>query len=259
MAKENLVTKQLELLFCSATIAAHSNMVSEGFRQRDVRFLVDLFSNWIETCYVDGKIQIQNTQIVRFLDELSEGGFVKKTPTAMKPRYKLTRLGLLELLTRSLNSKSVHFEEFLFLHFFINNYGARLLELIKSEGAQFPPSLRMEIEALLDAKNLVRREISNVEIEIKKLEQKIKDATATSNLATQKLKKGESIKEIVAEAEKNFPYELNTQKPLNQLINSIPPEQRLWELEIGNKKRCLEIWSPSLNIFKSYLIELRKL
>ena len=59
MSRTETVSTRLQLLLGAATIAAHSTSVQEGFRQRDVRFLFDLFSNWIETCFADGFAQIQ--------------------------------------------------------------------------------------------------------------------------------------------------------------------------------------------------------
>ena len=259
MARNESIPARFELLLCAATVAAHSSTEHPGFRQKDVRFLFDLFTNWVEACFSSGVPPVQNTQIVRYLDLLVRGGYIKRTAERMKPRYRLTRIGLIELLTRIVNAKVVHREEFFFLFYFVKNYRVRLSGLVQREGSQFPPSLRIELEALLDVRALIEREIARTEAEIRKLAARMHDADATSDLARARLKQGVPLRAIVEEAEKKYPYEFNSQKPLHELIDSIPGDQRQWEIEVGNRKRSEELWAPMRQVLRGYLAELKKL
>jgi hypothetical protein len=259
MLKQRSLTKQNQVVLCAAILAGHSTYSEQGFRQRDVRFLFDLFSNWIGASFERSVSDIQNTQIARFLEDLRNEGFLKKNVQPMKPSYRLTRLGLIDLLNRITNQSTAYQEEFLFLFYFIKNYRNRLITLVEKEGAQFPLSVKLELQSLLDVRSLVSREIARIEKEILKIESRINDADATSQLTKVKQKAGATLGEIINEAERKYPYELNSQKPLGELINSIPIDQRIWELEIGNIRRCEEIWSPTRQILKAYLAELRKL
>ena len=82
----------------AAAIAAHARFSSRGFRQKDLRFLLELFWNWVESAMVGPSIAIQNVQIARYLDTLAQEGFAKRLAGGKSPRYRLTRVGLLECL-----------------------------------------------------------------------------------------------------------------------------------------------------------------
>lgn len=255
MTRNNRVLRQYPLMAC-ATLAAHSR---GPFRQRDVKFLFQLFANWLEADEgVDGG-NVQNTQIARFLVDLVSGGFAK-TVGRTETSYRLTRAGLLELI-RSIRSRNYRTQRhyFFFVFYFLSNYRAVLERLIAAEGPQFPQSIRLELEALLELRIWLNEEEREMAREMKKVQIRIDDALASSELAISERRRGTDLKTIAAAVEKLHPYELNSQKPLSELIESIPLEQQEWELTIGSRKRAEELWRPALTMLAAYRQELARL
>jgi hypothetical protein len=247
-----------ELYVAAGALGAHASF-AEGFRQRDVRFLVDLFTNWVETALQRSVTNVQNTQIQRYLESLAREGFARKITRGKQPHYRLTRIGLIELLTRiSDEPQLARGHHFFFLFYFLRNYGPRLFSMVKAEGKQFPYSLKLEVERLLNIKGLLDRELAYAKKEMAKLNHRIEDAYHTSALMRNLIRQKVSIADAVKEVEKRYPYDLNSQKPLTELIASIPEDAREWELTEGTVKRAEEIWKPEYAMLKCYLEQLEK-
>ena len=248
------IFKRYEQFVAAATIAAHANASADGFRQRDVRFLIELFSNWVETTFEGQVLNLSNTQVLRYLDELVSEGFARRTHRQKRPSYFLTRTGLIELLGR-LVPESLHIqaEHFFFLYYFLTNYRPRIERLVEAEGKQFPLSLRLELENLLDADSLARGQLAFAKLELKKLEARIKDAEAGRQLAAKLLSDEKELSEIALEVERSYPYELNSQKPLSELLSEIPDDLAVWEITEGSKMRVAHIWQPSLLLLSRYI------
>lgn len=260
MERKDTLFKRNEIFVSAAAIAAHANSGEEGFRQRDVRFLIELFTNWVELSLAGGMIDLKNTQVLRYLDELVENGCAKRQQRRKQPTYRLTRIGLLELLSRLSNRQcGGRPEHFFFLFYFLRNYGPKIVELIRGEGKHFPSAMRLEIEALLDYGRLIQEEIVRVERELRKLDERIDDAVKAGKLATKLFASDTPIEHVVKELEQRYPYELNSQKPLSELIGGVPPDIGRWELMTGNIKRTEEIWGPARALLKCYLDSLRQL
>jgi|GEM_PF-912730 len=254
------VIARFETFLASATIAAHARAFKTGFRQRDVKFLLELFSNWLESAMDGPAVQLQNTQIARYLAGLVHQGAARRISRKGPPVYRLTRLGLLELVQRTADrttkGQRVHF---LFKYYFIKNYRSHIESLIKSEGREFPAALRIELEALLNPEALLQEEIAETERDLSKLGLRIHDAQRTSELMIKGRKQGRALAELTREAQRLYPYDLNSQKPLTELIDSIPAELQAWELETGNMMRAAEIWQPIQEMLRGYLAGLRKI
>jgi hypothetical protein len=172
----------------------------------------------------------------------------------------LTRIGLLEILTRIASpSPSVTPSHFLFLVCFIRSYKYRIEALIAAEGHQFPVALKLELAALLDVDELIRSERKRVKHAIMRIERRIDDALGTSELARHRLASRVPFEDVVREAEAKYPYELNSMKPLSELISSLVPDQRRWELEEGNTIRAKTIWKPQQAMLEEYLRQLQSL
>ncbi len=250
--------RRYEIFVGAATIAAHANSAEEGFRQRDVRFLIELFTNWVEHSIEGGILSVKNTQVLRYLEELVTEGFAKKTRKQKQPKYRLTRVGLLELMNRLSSRSSGGPEHFFFLLYFLSNYGPKISELIRTESSQFPIGVRLEIEILLDWKRLLKEEIVKTERELRKLSERVETSQRSTRLAAKLFAKGADISEVVGEIEKNYPYQLNSQKPLSELFAGIPTDITRWELETGGMKRIEQIWFPARTILSAYLHSLKQ-
>jgi hypothetical protein len=256
--RQETVFRRLEIYIAAAAIAAHAHS-AEGFRQRDVRFLIDLCSNWTESVPGSVRPAISNVQVQRYLTELCAGGLAKKTSRNRLPSYRLTRLGLIELLSRIIHRReALPPDQFLFLYYFVSSYRDRILDLVRREGSFFPPSLKTEIEALLDDKALLREEIRRVEKRLKQTASRMSEGEETSRLTAKLFRSGLSQPEVVKEVERCYPYELNSQKPLSELIGELPAEIGRWELEVGSLRRAALLWQPARELTKVYLDCLRR-
>lgn len=248
---------RLEIFIASATIAAHASFAQDGFRLRDLRFFSDLFLNWAEDLDIS-HTPLQNTQLARFLSQLMKEGFARKGTKKGITLFQLTRLGLLELLHRIVSSKNTaHPSAALFRICFLKSYRPRLEALVAKEGAHFPPALKLEVTALLDLDTLVQDEIKRIERALKRIERRIEDAEKTSALTRNRLAAKVPFPDVVREVESRFPYELNTTKPLQELIASIAPDQRRWELEEGNVIRAKTLWEPQRALLRELLKQFR--
>lgn len=247
-------------LVAAAVVATHASFVDEGFRQRDLRFMIELFSNWIESSPESRAQQVQNTQIQRHLQQLTGDGFLRRTNRSANPRYRLTRIGLLELSSQVIEPKGeVDMPRFLFVHMFIKSYAPKIQQLVEKEGVAFPSSLRIELTVLFDLSALIQKEMRFVDGEIRKLDDRISDAVSTSDLVRKQMRLGLPFSAVLQEVEAKFPYDLNSQKPLSELIAQVPAEMRQWELEEGNRLRASQLWSPYRKMLQGYRQELERL
>ena len=72
-------------------------------------------------------------------------------------------------------------------------------------------------------------------------------------------RRGEDLGVLIEKAEELYPYELNSQKPLGELMQGIHPGWRAWELESGNLQRVNQIWKHERDLLQAYLRALEKL
>ena len=243
-----------ETFVATATIGAHANSGGEGFRHRDVKFLIELFSNWVEVALEGGVLQVQNTQVARYIGALVRDGCLRQTSRRRRPAYRLTRLGLIELTSRVVGRTYLgNREQFFFVYYFIRNYGPRIVELVRAEGKLFPAPLRLELDALLDARAFVERERERARRELASLDERIHDGRRSAALVSSYLRNNRTLEEAIAEVERRFPYELNSQKPLSELSSEIPVDLRRWEFETGIRLRAEEVFAPTKTLLMSYL------
>ena len=258
--RNNSIIEENEVYIASGVIAAHAYATEQGFRQRDAKFMVELFSNWMEQGFLGHSVAINNVQISRYLTHLDAEGFARKKTYQKRPHYRLTRSGLIELLSR-ITGRAYFYakEQFYFLHYFLSNYREHIESIIEREGKMFPPTLKIEVQGLLNTEQLIEQEINFVTEELQKLDIRISDALHTTSLVCQlKQNKTEPVT-IVKAIEKTHPYELNSQKPLSELLSDMSQEQQIWELEVGTQKRVQQMWLPLKRSMLLYLQELEKL
>lgn len=241
-------------LFDAAAIGAHARFSAQGFRQKDLRFLIELFSNWLESAMEGPSLAVENTQIARYLDVLVNDGLAKQTGGPKQPRYRLTRVGLMESLARLVHRR--HWwpiEEFFFVYHFLESYHARIEALIAKEGSMFPCTMKLEIAQLLDLKSLVARQEQLLDREIAKLDLRIGDCRKTSELARKLKERGIASDLILKEIQEKVPYQLNNQKPMAELFRETPEENWIWEMEVGSQQRAVRIFTP----LKELLVHMR--
>lgn len=240
-------------LFHAAAIAAHARFTQKGFRQKDLRFLIELFSNWVEATLEGPSLDVENTQIARYLASLIGQGWAQQTD-GKPPRYRLTRDGLMENLSRLV--ERTHWwpiEEFFFVHYFLDSYRDRIDALITHAGPLYTGPMKLAIGQLLDVRRLVEREEALLAMEIAKLDLRIADSRKTSLIVTTGTAKGRQPAELLQEIQEQVPYQLNNQKPLTELFRETPDENWIWEMEVGSQQRAAKIWIP----LKDLLVHLK--
>lgn len=257
--KQTTTTIRLEIFMGAAILSAHASHSSTGFRLRDLKFFLELFTNWSEDL-LPLESRVQTTQLTRHLTSLTRDGYARRSRNASAPTYRLTRLGILEIVTRITSPQYKRSQgEFLFLIGFLTSYRERIASIIAAEGAQFPLSLKLELQSLLDTSTLVASEISRVDRAISRMETRVHDALKTSELVRNRLAGGVAFSDVVSEVERKYPYELNSMKPLSDLIRELAPDQQRWELQDGNVCRARIMWEPQLAILREYRRQLTRL
>ena len=254
------LVQRFELLTAAGTLAAHANAGGGSFRQRDVRFLIELFSNWVGHSIGSEVLPLQNTQILRYLEQLAVNGYARQSKVQKRPQYRLTRPGLLEVTARLISpARFIPAEHFYFLVYFVSSYREKIAQLIRDEGPQFPLAMKLELDSLLDLKEILRNQIRHASQELQKIEGRIRDGEAAANLAKKRFREGRDLMAIVEEAGRLYPYGLNSQKSLTELFAEITPDMRRWELETGNCRRAELIWRPARELLQVHLKELKRL
>lgn len=249
----------LQKYFYAATIAAHATLVT-GFRQKDVRFYLELFLDWVDSPFNNSDNTIHNPQIMRFFQDIEKEGYLKKTTTQKVSCYRLSRVGLLEGIKNITATPSFHsMSEFLFIIYFVKSYRKKVVDLIKAEGSQFPRTLQIEIESIFNLDEIISQQINYLEKFLLKLQERILDNQQSSILAQNMAKKDHDATDIAAEIQKHHPYNFNHQKPLKKLISEIPEEIRLFELTQGGLIRNSIIWERQREMYTYYLNMVRKL
>ena len=254
------VFRALDVYFTAATLGAHSNFHKDGFRQRDLKFLLGLFLNWMDATAKDLELAVHNTQIARYLDQQVKAGYASRAGTGQNRRYRLTRGGVLASVEKlTVTPVTAPLERFFFIHYFVSNYHGRLKDLAESGGERLPKAFQIELSARLNAGEMLDRQIAFVRTEIQKLEARIKDTKGAAKLARDLTAKGRTPDETAAQVSEMFPYDLNSVKPMKTLMTEIPAHLRVWELTAGNDHRSELLWGPMKNYLLYYLENLNRL
>ena len=252
--------ERYDLLVVAAVIGAHANAGEQGFRQRNVRWLIEFFANWVETSLDPDGLRFQNTQISRFLEKLLHDGYLRRTTRKVHPRYQLTGAGLMYLATKVISRPYFSQKEhFFFLHFFLLNYKPRLTALMRAEEAKFPYALQLELDGLLDADALLERQLYYALRELKKLEKRIQDQIGTAQLVTDLVAEKMSYRAISERIEQRFPFSLYTQKPVSQFLSETAEKMGIWELQVGGLRRNELMWKQTKEMLELHIRQLEEL
>lgn len=245
MARRHSVESSFQPFFVAATIAAHFNHRRSGFRLRDARFIIELFSNWMKATSGEATLPIQNIQVSRYLSALEKKGFLKSSGAGQRTRYRLTRSGITGLLGELVGRPYyLPLEHFYFVFFFLKSYGTLLDRWIQEDEQLVGRSLSVEMKFLRDPTPVVQNQLRYLEKESETLAARIEDALGAAKLGESVLSKGGKLEDAVMQVHKKFPYDLTMQKPLPDLMRDIPNELRQWELTTGMRQRAEVLWRP---------------
>lgn len=258
MLLSNKMETSLLLFYSSSLIALHAQQPQASFRQRDIRFYMELFINWAEYAGSFRQIRLHNTQISRVTKQFSDKGHLKQKHSTQE--YELTAIGLAECLRNIfLEDISNRYQYLFFKIYFLSNYAPRIRDLMATDRRSIPLGLKIEIEPLLDTGQLIRDALSQANKDKNHLEQRIQDAEKMPELVRKLLKNNTKWNDIVLAVEKVYPYELNSMKSLSELCSTLSEETVRWELTEGSIHRSTEMWRPQLRMLCNYISELNRL
>ena len=258
--KDSLLSRY-EVLVAPAIIGAHANAPATiGFRQRDVRWLIEFFANWIEPSFESEGLAIKNTQISRYLENLNKEGHARKYIRKGNPRYILTPLGLVELMHR-VTEKNYYpqKEHFFFLFSFMVNYRPRVKEVVQAEKKRFPHALQLELEELFNAEALLDKQLYYTKRELKKLSKRMEDQSGAAVLTKEIMQENLDYANMAKRVEKQFPYTLYTKKPLQEMLSETTQRHGSWELTVGGPRRNRLMWSQIKEMLELHIKQLENL
>lgn len=259
MARTRSVNHDHEALFAASVIAGQATLGAAGFRQRDVRFFLELFSNWLEATTNSSTLQVHNTQIQRTLEQHRAAGWTKRLRGA-PPRYRVTPEGILSLLRRLVERTSLRrLDEFFLVFHILDAYGARIRALIAESGLLASHRLLVDFDELLDPRQLIARERALVGRELERLSVRMQESRAMHAMTRDLLAKGEPLAAVIAAVERRFPYELNSQKPLRELLSGFPAAWQRSEISVAAERRAAGLWHPTRELLAAYDRILREL
>ncbi len=252
MARSGAIFVENEAVVAAAVIAAQATGDDGNFRQRDVRFFIELFSNWMQATTGNWSLTVHNAQVLRYLSLATSAGWAKRVGRT-PPQYRLTPEGLLELLGRLGTRRNLaRLDEFFLVYHFFDAYGERLRALVTHSGPLASKALAIDVNELCDQQKLVERERRLVAREIEKLTIRSQESRSISELSRQLLREGQPLPRVIDAVERRFPYDLNSQKPLGELLSGLPEPWRRAELEHAAERRADTLWDPTRRMLEAY-------
>ncbi|MDD9944777.1 MAG: hypothetical protein OXU20_27295 [Myxococcales bacterium] len=234
----------------AALVAAQATAPEHGFRQRDVRFFAELFGNWLES--TAGAQAFHNTQVLRCVHALAGVGWATRSGRK-PPRWRLTSEGLVELLRRLVHRRDLmRLDEFFLVHHFLAAYGDRLRALAQRGGAMESRLLAVDLDEMLSPETLLERERARVARELARLQIRVEEARMTAQLARRRLARGVPVADVVDEVQSHYPYELNSQRPLNELLSPLPERWQREELTEASERRANGLWGSQVELLRAY-------
>jgi hypothetical protein len=259
MERTGSFSQQFSTYFHAACLAAHANQKQTGFRQKDLKFFIELLLDWMETTYQSRPPVIKNTQIQRFLNQLVDDGLVKTKEVQSRPHYHFTPHGLLEITTRLVDlNRLQEDQDFYFLYHFVSLYSSKMSEIL-FEQENLPPSLKLEVKHLLNPNSLLENRIEDLKFKIKKLELRMSEAKKMSALGNKLFEQGKKLPEIVQQMEKKYPYQLNNQKTMTALFKELSPDIQFIEITDAPSIRTETLWEPLLTYYQGSLKQAKSL
>jgi len=254
--RKGSLSDNFRVYLASAVCAAHINGPG-NFRQKDVRFYLELFMNWMESPL--GFIEIQNTQIQRFLNHLVAEGVLTSTKGRI-PSYQVKNRGFLNLIEMVTTiGKGDTMELFFFQFHIIDIYDELLFRSASKNLLGLPKSLNIELRYLLSKSAMIEKQKNRIREELDKLQSRIDDSLKMEKLANKLFDDGKSVEFVVGQIELSYPYQLHHQRKMSELYRSITPELQKIELTRNTGKRATMLWNPLVVYYQNFLKILQEL
>ena len=228
-----------------------------GFQQRDVRFFYLLFRNWIEMDVRHPGADLDLTRVRRAMEALGRRGRIRtlrpprrkgRTP---RRRYVLTLAGVLALVDDLVTVAPPRpFEETLFVILFAASYRALVLRRVEQASA---PVATKRVARALDPKQLIANARRDLARQCADLEERIASGDDLRVAAERAFAAGTSDRDTVAILERISPYQLHYVRPLGDLLLSLPPDVRRYEIGDGITARRELMFAPQLHLARTQL------
>lgn len=257
--KKGSAGNQYIKLFYAAIIATWLNREEKGFRQKDVRFYLDLIIDWMESVPFTKSITIQNTQMMRFLDQLVLKQWLTKKDQN-HPLYFFNNKHFMELIREALTSSDNDPFELFFLQYHLASvYRSSLSEMLFIRGVELSRGQKIDLEHLLNEKILVRNQRERIELEIKKIAARKNEINKMVDFAKTELTKSDDAIDVARKLESKYPYQLQYQKSMSKAFSELHPKLQKLELTLHSEKRMETLWTPIENYLYAYLSVLEKM
>lgn len=230
----------------ASTIACHGLRPQQGFRQLELKFLLELNLHWMSPARHGGSVKVHNNQVRRHLQSLVQQGFatVQGGSKKRQQKYRLTRAGLLYELRCIYELPCVPTEDFYFIFYFSKRYHMKIHQLVRASGFELPKALELEIESLMNPKHLLYTQLRILEKELKTIEDHISRVSGAAKMSLKLRKQRHSPTEIAKAIEAHYPYDFNALKKISDLYLDLPTDLQLDEMIAGNADRASILWEP---------------
>ncbi len=251
---------QFPIFFGMGALAAHTAEGEKGFRQKEVRFFAELFSNWIQLGGSGAIYNMHNTQILRFMNYLVSDAQAKRLPKKSQQTYRLTRAGLFTIVNKITSPSYLSARsECLLVWYFLKSYAGQIRENIAAAAQEFSRAHKLEMDLILDSNAFLRRQITFLDYEIARLLERRDGAYEMSKTVADMHKRGATLEQCVEAISEKYPYELNSQRTFRELLLKLPAPVISWELDQGAYLKARAVFAPlhrELTSHRQHLMEL---
>jgi hypothetical protein len=245
--------KKLMLL---GLLGAWLNRNEKGFRQKDVRFYIELIADWMSTAPSFKNFKIQNTQTMRFLDSLCDQKWLIKKAG---PIYFFNNNYFMSLIKEAFRIDEYDdYDLFQLQYHLATVYQTTILNLLFKRGVELSNGEKIDLELILSPKNLLSEQKKRIEKEIKVLQAREQDVVAMIDFSKKELLVNKPI-EVVKKLEKLNPYKLQYYKSMSDTFKDLLPEIVSLELTEHSEKRINTLWNPLKSNLENYLKYLNKM
>lgn len=227
------------------SLAAHTQAGQQGFRQKDVRFFSELFSNWVHVGGAGVIYALHNTQVARYMTDLVADARARRLGRSTPPRYRLTRAGMFRVLAEvTQRSYLAEPRESHLVWYFLRSYAPQIRRIVTAVGSDFSRAHALELDTLLDLKSFLTRQLQFADNEVSRLRARIDATLALHREVALMRARGSSMEDCARHVARAYPYELNAQKSFDELLLTIPEDVMEWELTDGATLRAEFVFRP---------------
>ncbi len=255
MTTKDSLIQRYEVFFLAATLAAHAGTLEIGFRQRDLRFYMDLFINWTYPHFDFEQSPLSNTQIMRFINQQQKSGHAILLKRTKQLSYRLTHRGIVFYLSQlQQRDYADQYSQSFFVCYFLKNYVHRFVEQLKLQGKSLRSRVQLEVDTLVNLDLFIERQVQALNREKLLLEKRIKLSQAMSKRATQ-AKTSEDLQALV----EGRGTGMHTFKDLARVGTWYAEDILRWELTAGATARSNDLWLPALERINSVVQQFQAL